>query len=133
MSRIDTKHGVIAWFARNSVAANLLMWMLLIGGIFGAIGIQKQIFPTFDINIINVRVPYLGAAPQEVEEGVILQFYAVLRVVAIVLLKPLTRGCGQCSVLGENSNLHRYLQSLIECQPERWSNAGRANSFSKPV
>ena len=73
MSRIDTKHGVIAWFARNSVAANLLMWMLLIGGIFGAIGIQKQIFPTFDINVINVRVPYLGAAPQEVEEGVILK------------------------------------------------------------
>ena len=30
MSRIDTKHGIIAWFARNNVAANLLMWMLLI-------------------------------------------------------------------------------------------------------
>ncbi|MCU7554010.1 efflux RND transporter permease subunit [Alteromonas sp. ASW11-19] len=73
MSRIDTKHGVIAWFARNHVAANLLMWLLLVGGVFGAIGIQKQIFPTFDINIVNVRVPYLGAAPQEVEEGVILK------------------------------------------------------------
>ncbi len=73
MSRIDTKKGIIAWFARNHVAANLLMWLLLVGGVFGAIGIHKQIFPTFDINVVNVRVPYLGAAPQEVEEGVILK------------------------------------------------------------
>ncbi|QJR79413.1 efflux RND transporter permease subunit [Alteromonas pelagimontana] len=73
MSRVDTQSGFIAWFARNSVAANLLMWVLIIGGIFGAFTIQKQIFPAFEINIINVRVPYLGAAPQEVEEGVILK------------------------------------------------------------
>lgn len=73
MSRIDTQHGIIAWFARNNVAANLLMWLLLVGGIFGAFTIHKQIFPTFDINVVNVRVPYLGAAPQEVEEGVILK------------------------------------------------------------
>ncbi len=73
MDKIDTQHGVIAWFARNSVAANLLMWILLVGGVMGAFGIQKQIFPAFEINIINVRVPYLGAAPQEVEEGVIVK------------------------------------------------------------
>ncbi len=73
MDKIDTQHGVIAWFARNSVAANLLMWILLVGGVMGALGIQKQIFPAFEINIINVRVPYLGAAPQEVEEGVIVK------------------------------------------------------------
>ena len=73
MSRIDTHSGMIAWFARNHVAANLLMWILIIGGIFGAFSIHKQVFPNFDINVINVRVPYLGAAPQEVEEGVILK------------------------------------------------------------
>ncbi|MCV2883945.1 efflux RND transporter permease subunit [Aestuariibacter sp. AA17] len=73
MSKIDTHKGLIAWFARNSVAANLLMWILIIGGLFGAASIQKQVFPTFELNNIVVRVPYLGAAPQEVEEGVIIK------------------------------------------------------------
>lgn len=73
MSRVDTHNGVIAWFARNSVAANLLMIILLVGGLVGAFTIHKQVFPNFEINVINVRVPYLGAAPQEVEEGVILK------------------------------------------------------------
>lgn len=73
MSHIDTHKGVIAWFARNNVAANLLMVVLIVGGLFGAMSIQKQVFPSFELNIIQVRVPYLGAAPQEVEQGVILK------------------------------------------------------------
>ncbi|GGF81536.1 efflux RND transporter permease subunit [Alteromonas lipolytica] len=73
MQSYNTHKGLIAWFARNSVAANLLMWILLLGGVFGAISIQKQVFPNFEINLISVRVPYLGAAPQEVEEGVLLK------------------------------------------------------------
>ncbi|MET1219438.1 MAG: efflux RND transporter permease subunit, partial [Glaciecola sp.] len=73
MQAIDTNKGIIAWFARNNVAANLLMWILLVGGVFGAIKIHKQVFPTFEFNIISVQVPYLGAAPQEVEEGVVLK------------------------------------------------------------
>ena len=73
MQAYNTHKGLIVWFARNSVAANLLMWILLIGGVFGAFGIQKQVFPNFEVNIISVRVPYLGAAPQEVEEGVLLK------------------------------------------------------------
>ncbi len=70
---IDTHKGVIAWFARNHVAANLLMWILLFGGVFGVLTIHKQVFPTFEFNVISVQVPYLGAAPQEVEEGVVLK------------------------------------------------------------
>ena len=70
---IDTQKGIIAWFARNHVAANLLMWVLLFGGVFGIFTIQKQVFPTFEFNVISVQVPYLGAAPQEVEEGVVLK------------------------------------------------------------
>ena len=73
MSKIDTHKGIIAWFARNNVASNLLMWILLIGGVISVFTIQKQIFPPIEVNVINVRVPYLGAAPQEVEEGVILK------------------------------------------------------------
>jgi len=62
--------GIIAWFARNHVAANLLMALMLIGGIVSLPRIQQRTFPDVDIDVISVAVPYLGAAPEEVEQGV---------------------------------------------------------------
>ncbi|MCL1052081.1 efflux RND transporter permease subunit [Shewanella abyssi] len=62
--------GIIAWFAKNNVAANLLMWILLIGGLFSTVIINKEIFPTFELNYLNISVAYPGAAPQEIEEGI---------------------------------------------------------------
>ncbi|MCW8092054.1 efflux RND transporter permease subunit [Alteromonas sp. ASW11-130] len=100
MEKIDTQRGVIAWFARNSVAANLLMWILIVGGILGAFGIQKQIFPAFDINVINVRVPYLGAAPQEVEEGVIVKIEEAVKNLEGIkkITSTATEGMGTVSI-----------------------------------
>ncbi|MEM7431824.1 MAG: efflux RND transporter permease subunit [Pseudomonadota bacterium] len=65
--------GIIAWFARNSVAANLLMWVIIISGIISVFTIRKQTTPDFEINIVHVQIPYLGAAPAEVEEGVVIK------------------------------------------------------------
>jgi multidrug efflux pump subunit AcrB len=59
---IDTQKGLIAWFARNSVAANLLMFIIIITGVFSLLTIKKQMFPDIQINTIIIRVPYLGAA-----------------------------------------------------------------------
>ncbi|GLS83074.1 efflux RND transporter permease subunit [Paraferrimonas haliotis] len=67
---MDTNKGIIAWFARNSVAANLLMIILLVGGLFGALTINKEVFPSFELNLVRVSVAYPGAAPQEIEEGI---------------------------------------------------------------
>lgn len=64
------ERGIIAWFARNPVAANLLMVFLLLGGAWSAFTIRKEFFPEFSLDAIIVQVPYLGAAPEEVEEGV---------------------------------------------------------------
>ena len=60
----------IAWFANNPVAANLLMLVILAGGMVAALSIRQEIFPEFSTDTITVRVPYLGAAPEEVEEAV---------------------------------------------------------------
>jgi len=62
--------GIIAWFARNNVAANLLMFFIIVGGIFASFIVRKQMFPIEEVNWVTVSVPYLGAAPQEVEEGI---------------------------------------------------------------
>ncbi|MBE0363438.1 hypothetical protein PULV_a0878 [Pseudoalteromonas ulvae UL12] len=66
----QTEKGLIAWFARNPVAANLLMVFILLGGLLTAMTIRKQMFPQFQINWLSVQVAYPGAAPQEVEEGI---------------------------------------------------------------
>jgi|TARA_B110000908_G_scaffold45607_1_gene55594 multidrug efflux pump subunit AcrB len=63
-------HTAIRWFAHNPVAANLLMILLLLGGAYGAIATNQEEFPNFDIKIISIAVPYLGAAPIEVERSV---------------------------------------------------------------
>lgn len=63
--------GLIDWMARNSVAANLLMVLLLAGGIFSAITIQKEVFPESDLDLVEVQVSYPGASPSEVEQGIL--------------------------------------------------------------
>ncbi|RUO35253.1 efflux RND transporter permease subunit [Aliidiomarina sanyensis] len=65
--------GIIAWFTRNRVAANLLMFLIIIAGVVSIFTIRKQMFPTIEPNTIMVRVIYPGAAPQEVEQGVIVR------------------------------------------------------------
>jgi len=76
---LDTKKGLIVWFARNSVAANLLMIFIIIGGALTALTINKQMFPQFEINWLSYNVAYPGAAPQEVEEGITIKIEEALK------------------------------------------------------
>jgi len=57
--------------ARNSIAANLLMIILLGGGLWSAAAIQKEVFPQFQLDVVEVYVGYPGAAPSEVEQGIL--------------------------------------------------------------
>ena len=66
----DWNRGIIAWFARNHVAANLLMWGIIIVGLSAAFSIKKEIQPRIETNVITVSVAYPGASPSEVEEGI---------------------------------------------------------------
>ncbi|MEJ2131634.1 MAG: efflux RND transporter permease subunit, partial [Gammaproteobacteria bacterium] len=61
---------IITWFVDNSVAANLLMWILLVGGGVALFRTHQEEFPNIDTKSVSVSVPYLGAAPEEVEQGV---------------------------------------------------------------
>ena len=78
---IDTNVGIIAWFARNSVAANLLMIFILVGGLLTIQTINKQMFPQVKINWISYNAPYPGAAPQEVEEGITIKIEEALETI----------------------------------------------------
>lgn len=60
----------IAWFAENRVTANLLMIAILAAGFLALTRIKLEVFPEFSADLISVSVIYLGAPPEEVEEGV---------------------------------------------------------------
>ena len=62
--------GLIAYFARNPVAANLLMVLFIVGGIISAFQIPIQRFPQIDLRTVMVTVPSPGSSPQEVEEDI---------------------------------------------------------------
>ncbi|MCJ2164003.1 MULTISPECIES: efflux RND transporter permease subunit [unclassified Pseudodesulfovibrio] len=64
--------GPIAWMASNSVAANLLMIVLLVGGLVFVAQIKKEVFPEFSLDTVSVAVSYPGASPEEVEQGIVL-------------------------------------------------------------
>lgn len=65
--------------ARNAVAANLVMATLIIGGFITLMNIKREVFPEFELDLIQILVPYPGASPAEVEQGVILAVEEAVR------------------------------------------------------
>ena len=63
----------IEWFARNPVAANLTMFLIIVGGFIAIPTIRMEVFPEFDLDMVTVEVNYLGAAPEEVEQAICLR------------------------------------------------------------
>lgn len=72
MSEKVEKRGPIAWMAGNSVAANLFMVVLVLGGLMVIPTVKQEVFPEFELDIISIAVPYPGASPSEVEQGILL-------------------------------------------------------------
>ena len=62
--------GAIAWFVRNSVAANLLMTVLVVGGLISLTQIRQEEFPEIAVEAVQIVVEYRGASPAEIEESI---------------------------------------------------------------
>ncbi len=75
---IDPQKGLISWFARNHVAANLLMMLILLVGGSSLLLLKKEVQPRIPVTNISIFVPYYGAAPEEVEEGILLKLEVAL-------------------------------------------------------
>ena len=69
---------IIAWWAKNPVAANLLMVGILLAGVLGFVGMEREAFPVFKPNQVEISVPWPGAAPQEVEEQIVMRIEEAL-------------------------------------------------------
>jgi multidrug efflux pump subunit AcrB len=66
-------NGAIRWMTKNHVAANLLMLIFIVGGLLLGPKVKQEVFPEVNLDWISVTVPYPGAGPEEVEEGILLK------------------------------------------------------------
>ena len=94
-------NGGIAWFARNPVAANLMMVFIMVSGLIATTTVKEEVFPEVDLDRISIQVPYLGAAPEEVEEGVVIRIEEAIQGVDGIKEIQSTASEGNASVMIE--------------------------------
>ncbi len=92
---------MIAWFARNPVAANLLMVGVVVTGVVVGQGVRQEVFPTFVLDTVEVRLEYRGASPEEVERAVVRPIEAELRGMDLVRRVLATATEGQAEMVVE--------------------------------
>ena len=126
-------HTAIAWFTRNPVAANLLMAVLLVGGALAMLTVHQEEFPNINTQMVTVTVPYLGAAPEESEQGVCLRIEEAIEGVEGIDKIHSTAAEGACNVRAE---LHMEADAT-EALNEIKSRVDGINSFpaetEKPI
>lgn len=95
--------GPVAWMAQNPVAANLLLVIVLVAGLFSIETMDKEVFPSFPTETFRITVPYPGSSPEEVERGIILRVEEAVRdIVGIDELRSEAReGVGTVTVIME--------------------------------
>ena len=64
--------GPISWMVHNRITPNLLMVVLLLGGLYMSGKIKKEVFPDFTLDEVRINVAYPGASPEEIEQGIVL-------------------------------------------------------------
>ena len=75
----EGKTSAIEWMVHNPIAVNLIMLILLGGGLWMWFNIQREVFPKFQLDVVEVSVAYPGASPEEVEQGVLLPIEEAIR------------------------------------------------------
>ena len=71
--RARDRTGPIAFMARNGVASNLLLLLMLMAGYFSYTTIVQEVFPENSLDTVTVSVTYPGATPEEIEESILLK------------------------------------------------------------
>ena len=104
------RSGALAWMAQNAVAANLLMMVLIVGGVVVGLQVKQEVFPEFAMSYVVASVAYPGASPAEVEQGIVLAIEEAVRGVEGVKRIQSSAGEGMASVL---------VELLVEADPDK--------------
>ena len=110
---------VIAWTVRNMPAMNTLLIAILAVGALGFATMRREVFPDFDLEIVLVTVPYPGATPEEVEEGICQKIEEACRSVAGIkkITSVAQEGMGYC-VFELQENVKNVQKTLSEIRSE---------------
>jgi len=71
-------NSLVKWFADNTIAANILMLLITVGGFTSLTKVNKEAFPTVRVDMVRVNVAYRGAGPKEVEQQICLRIEEAL-------------------------------------------------------
>lgn len=107
--------GLMTWFARNHVAANLLMLSVVATGLLVAREIRQEIYPTYTLDVVEVEMDYRGATPGEVEQSIVLPIESELRGMEIIREVHATASEGRATVKAElvpGTDRNRGLQEV---------------------
>ena len=109
-------HSMIAWFTRNSVAANLLMAGIVVSGLHTLWNrIPLEVFPSFELDVVNVRVPLRGASPTEIEESVTIKVEEAVQDVQGIksITSTSAEGLGTVRIdINQNANIDKVLDDV---------------------
>ena len=107
--------GVVDWFARNHVAANLLMIGVAAAGLLAAHSIRQEIYPSYTLDVAQIEMRYRGASPAEVEQAILLPIEAELRGMEILREVRSRASEGRATVTAElvpGTDRNRGLQEI---------------------
>ena len=118
MSFNDGRRGPIAYMAGNNTAVNVVMLVLLIGGLYTAFGLVQEVIPDASLDRVQILVPYPGASPEEVEELIVRRIEEQIRGVEGLERMIATASRGSGSVVAEFRNGTEIGRALNDVKAE---------------
>ncbi len=73
------RNDIVGIFAQHKVAANLLMVVMLLAGVWGLSNLNVQFFPSFEVEVVTVRTVWSGASAEDVERSITIPLEQTLR------------------------------------------------------
>lgn len=116
---------MIRWFARNDIAANFLLFGLLLWGGWSLIEkVPLEVQPALVFKQVDINVSYRGGSPEDVERAVILPIEGALEGLQGVdyIESRATSGNARVIVWGEEGQDTRRLMEEIEARISRLTN-----------
>lgn len=105
MNQRETSTGIIAWFAKNSVAANLLLLSVIVMGLMSLGYLRQEAFPSMDPDSITVSVTYNSGDPKQAEEGLAIKIEDALESVpGIKRITSTSNASGTSVTIEKNSD-----------------------------
>jgi len=105
-----------AVFAEHRVAANLLMMLMILAGVWGLKKLNTQFFPSFELDVITIAVPWSGAAAEDVERSIVLPIERELKAVNGIdnIYSTATQGAASIRLELEEDSDIAYIQDEVK-------------------